>query len=88
MAPDLSDATPDNKNPEESGRESPDRSDPTVEELWRSQAGLLQLVSMLGDEFDEEEGDDDHELGVFAADLQDHHSGEEWEDLDENEGTA
>jgi hypothetical protein len=89
LAPDLHNATPDNKNPEESGRESPSRSEPTVEELWRSQAGLLQLVSMLGDEFGEEEDDDDdHEMGVFAADLQDHQTDEEWEDVDENEGTA
>jgi hypothetical protein len=44
---------------------------------------------MLGDEFGEEEDDDDdHEMGVFAADLQDHQTDEEWEDVDENEGTA
>lgn len=43
---------------------------------------------MLGDEFGGEDGDDDHEVGVFAADLHDDDIEDEWEDVDENEDTA
>ncbi|KAJ5126464.1 hypothetical protein N7448_007243 [Penicillium atrosanguineum] len=92
LAPDLSKCkfttSSESEDPEESNLESPNRSDPAVEGIWRSQAGLLQLFSMLGDEFGEQDDDDDHELGNFAADLHDDDIDEEWEDLDENEDTA
>ena len=56
---------------------------PPADEIWRSQAGLLQLVSMLRDEFGDEEND---ELWAMATDF---HDGDgEWEDEDEDEDEA
>lgn len=69
-------------------RTTSNQSDPPVEEIWHSQAGLLQLVSMLGDEFGGEDDDDDHGGDVFAADLHDDDIDDEWDDVDENEDTA
>ncbi|KAJ5110397.1 hypothetical protein N7532_000932 [Penicillium argentinense] len=59
--------------------ESQDR--PPADEIWRSQAGLLQLLSMLGDEFGEEEDDD--ELQAVVTGLGDGDA--EWEDVDDDE---
>lgn len=80
--------TSETDTPEECIRTTSNQSDPPVEEIWQSQAGLLQLVSMLGDEFGGVDDDDDHEVGVFAADLHDDDIDDEWEDVDENEDTA
>lgn len=77
-------ASPSNNTPERSAGIS-DETDPNYshpDDLWRSQAGLLDLISMLQDEFEEE--DDPPELSL--SDLQTGHSiDEEWEDVDEDE---
>jgi uncharacterized surface protein with fasciclin (FAS1) repeats len=87
LAPSLSEGksspTFDSKNPEASNSSTSNQSDPPVEEIWRSQAGLLQLVSMLGDEFGGEDDDEDHEVRVFVPDLQDDDIDDQWENLEE-----
>ncbi|KAJ5676452.1 uncharacterized protein N7477_002085 [Penicillium maclennaniae] len=92
LAPDLPEgkfpAINEHEYQEEISCESLNRSDPAVGEVWRAQAGLLQLFSIFGNEFGEEHDDDDHDLGDFAAVLPDHEIDEEWEDVDENEDTA
>lgn len=92
LAPDLSgrkfSTINESEDPEDLNRESPNRSEPAVEEVWRSQAGLLQLFSMFGDELGGEDDSDDHALGDFAADLHHDDIDEEWEDVDENGDTA
>lgn len=56
-----------------------DQPGPQTDEVWRSQAGLLQLVSMLRDDFGAEEND---ELWAMATDF--HDNDEEWEDEEED----
>ncbi|KAJ5205085.1 uncharacterized protein N7498_005964 [Penicillium cinerascens] len=89
LAPDLSKGrcfiASETDTPEESTRTTSNQSGPLVEEIWHSQAGLLQLVSMLGDEFGGEDDDDDHEVGVFAANFHDDDIDNEWEDVDQND---
>lgn len=63
----------------------PDAQQQPADEVWRSQAGLLQLISMLGDEFgeeDEEGEEDDEDMGVMV--MGDHEDGE-WEDADDDD---
>ncbi|PYI05667.1 hypothetical protein BO78DRAFT_397973 [Aspergillus sclerotiicarbonarius CBS 121057] len=86
LAPDLSNRkSASNSNVEEpqdqratgGGLWDSEQQQPRAEDTWRSQAGLLQLVSLLGDELDEEE--DEFEAMDVDGD------GDEWEDADEDE---
>lgn len=86
LAPDLSNNKSDDNTSADTASTGgflwdPNHSHPPTDEVWRSQAGLLQLISMLRDEFgeDEEEEDDDDELGAFHGD----EGG--WEDEDDDD---
>lgn len=63
---------------------------PQSEEHWRSQAALLQLVTMLGDDFagedDSEEDHDEDHLGVFPDAGDDDDLEDEEEDHDRGQG--
>lgn len=87
LAPDLSTdrsvsslETPESTKDSASNASGPDQPGLPADEIGRSQGGLLQLLSMLQDEFGEEESD---ELWAMAADL--HDDDEEWEDEEEGE---
>ncbi|KAJ5570607.1 uncharacterized protein N7459_010037 [Penicillium hispanicum] len=86
LAPDFSSS----RHASPSNAATPEYSTPTSgdsnhqqppDDIWRSQAVLLQLVSMLGDEF----GEDEDGLPAFATDLQEDFADGEWEDVDEEE---
>ncbi|KAJ6121255.1 hypothetical protein N7512_003720 [Penicillium capsulatum] len=85
LAPSLSNeqSQPAREPAESPAPDAPDLNQPgpAADEIWRSQAGLLQLVSMLQDEFGDEEHD---ELWATATDF--HDDDGEWED--EEEGGA
>lgn len=89
LAPDLSSDKP--IEAEAAELPPPQEPDPQSEEHWRSQAALLQLVTMLGDDFGEEEDseedhDEDH-LGVFPdADDNDDDSDDGDEDHEQGRG--
>ncbi|KAE8355279.1 hypothetical protein BDV28DRAFT_51148 [Aspergillus coremiiformis] len=59
-----------------------DQHHPSVDEIWRSQAGLLQLVNILGNELEEEA---ENELEVTVTDFHDGDD-EEWEADGEDDG--
>ncbi|KAJ5600972.1 hypothetical protein N7450_002039 [Penicillium hetheringtonii] len=56
---------------------------PPADDMWRSQAGLLQLLSMLGDEFGEDE--DEEELHAMVTGLGEGEADLEWEDVDDDD---
>ncbi|GKZ68534.1 hypothetical protein AnigIFM60653_003468 [Aspergillus niger] len=79
LAPDLSDGKSvpiDDQQATGDGLWSSEPRQRRAEDTWRSQAGLLQLVSLLGDELDDE---DEAEMEALAMENE-----EEWEDLDDD----
>ncbi|KAJ6088707.1 hypothetical protein N7486_009968 [Penicillium sp. IBT 16267x] len=86
LSPNLSSnpTSPSNTTPERSAGTS-DETDPNhphPDDLWRSQAGLLDLISMLQDEFEEEDDPPD----LLLSDLQEGHPIDGgWEDVDEDD---
>jgi hypothetical protein len=91
LAPDLPGATPKSNSTtpptNTTGGDSlfdPNSQDrPPADDIWRSQAGLLQLLSMLGDEYGEDE--DDEELQAMVTGLGEGDPDLEWEDVEDNE---
>ncbi|KAJ5925266.1 hypothetical protein N7454_007905 [Penicillium verhagenii] len=84
LSPNISSnpTSPSNTSPERpTGIGNETDTHPQPEDLWRSQAGLLELVNMLQDEFEEDDDDPDPALAAaLARDPVD----AEWEDVDED----
>ncbi|KAJ5758814.1 hypothetical protein N7520_005970 [Penicillium odoratum] len=72
-------ASPSSSTPEQS-TEGDDEPHPHPDDLWRSQAGLLELINMLQDEFDE----DDDPPDMFSVEGN-HPIDAEWEDIDDQD---
>lgn len=94
LAPDLSDKRPDTTSrsdptpgsaPADDGSFHSERQHPPADEFWRSQAGLLQLVSMIGGDVGDDEEEEDDEEGVIVADFHDGEINGEWVDDEEDD---
>ncbi|KAK1142980.1 hypothetical protein N8T08_007221 [Aspergillus melleus] len=85
-ATDAGESTPDATQMND-GSFHAERQHPPADEFWRSQAGLLQLVSMIGGEFGEDEEADDDEEGVIVDHLHDDFIDGEWEDEEDNQSS-
>lgn len=88
LAPDLSnksDSPSDADQAQSQTREGGGPNHPPADEIWRSQAGLLQLINMLGGEFGEleEEDEGEDELEALFPDAQG--ESDEWEDEDDDD---
>ena len=73
LAPDLSKSTSTGDDTSSDPAAASDLDNPSASDVLRSQAGLLQLISMLGYEIraaegDEDEDVDEEDLGVMVAD--------------------
>lgn len=80
LAPDLNSSKSSSAASEGGSEPNPDQ--PPAEEIWRSHAPLLQLVSMLENEFEGEDGDEE-DLGTVVNSLHDGDGDDdEWEDDD------
>ncbi|KAJ5924091.1 hypothetical protein N7466_008278 [Penicillium verhagenii] len=84
LSPNISSnpTSPSNTSPERpTGIGNETDTHPHPDDLWRSQAGLLELIHMLRDEF---EDDDDEPDPALAAALARDQVDAEWEDVDED----